>query len=758
MPGKDETFKGVIGRTIEESVPDWPEPASPRAGSPNVVFILLDDTGFGHFGCYGSDVDTPNFDRLAENGIRYSNFHTTALCSPTRASLLTGRNHHAVGMRGLANFNTGFPNCRGRISKQATTAAEILRDEGYSTIATGKWHLTQMEDTSPAGPFDQWPLARGFDKFYGFLQGETHQFCPELFCGNEPVDPPKTPEEGYHLTEDIVDRSIGYIRDQHSSVPEKPFFLYMCFGATHAPHHAPKAYIDKYKGRFDEGWDKMREKVLAKQKAMGVVPEDADLAPPNAGVQAWDSLSDDEKRLFLRHQEAFAGMLDHTDHHVGRLVDFLQDIDQLDNTLIFLLSDNGAEGGGGPIGVMDTMRGFNRMPESFEESLARIDEIGTATANNNYPSGWAQAGNTPLKRYKKFTHGGGVRDPLIVHWPAGLTDKGAVRLQFHHVSDLVPTVLELLDIEAPPVFQGIPQVPIQGTSLAYTFASEHADAPSRKDTQYFEMAGNRGIWHKGWKAVAYHEPYSNFDDDDWELYNLDMDFSECHNLAKSHPQKLREMVQRWWVEAGKYDVLPLDDRMTELFRAVPRTFSPSNRRQYVYYPPVSHLTSEASPVLGNRSWVLSVDVDPIDENTEGIMIASGGTTSGFVFYIRDQQVIFDYNLFSTHYRAESEKGAAVGKSKLGVRFERLDNACRATLLFDDEPDAVVEIPKILRVITALGTDIGRGGQSPVAGDYMGRFPFSGRIHRLKFDVPKFVSKQAEQEYLEAQADLENGRE
>ena len=758
MAEKEAHFKGIIGRTVQDSTPDWLSPQAPREGSPNVVFILLDDTGFGHFGCYGSDIETPNFDRLAENGVRYSNFHTTALCSPTRSCLMTGRNHHSVGMRGLSNFNTGFPNCRGQITKRAATIAEILRGEGYNTIATGKWHLTPMEDTSPAGPFDQWPLARGFDKYYGFLQGETHQFCPELFCGNEPVDPPATPEEGYHLTEDIVDRSIHYIRDQHSVVPEKPFFLYMCFGATHAPHHAPKEYIDKYKGRFDEGWDVAREKALAKQKTLGIVPEDAELAPPNEGVRPWDSLSDDEKRLFLRHQEAFAGMLDHTDHHVGRLIDFLEDIGQLDNTLIFLMSDNGAEGGGGPIGVMDTMRGFNRMPESLEESLARIDEIGGPTANNNYPSGWAQAGNTPLKRYKKYTYGGGVRDPLIVHWPKGVEDKGAVRLQFHHVIDIVPTVLDLLGVQAPEAYQGIPQIPMQGTSMAYTFSSENADAPSRKDTQYFEMTGDRGIWHKGWKAVAFHRPGTNFDDDEWELYNLETDFSECHNLAGEHPEKLREMIERWWVEAGKYDVLPLDDRMVELFRAVPRTFSPSNRRRYVYYPPVSHLTSEASPVVGNRSWVLSVEVEDPDQDTQGVMVAFGGNTSGFVFYIKDQQVIFDYNLFSTHYRAVSDKGAAIGKSELGVRFERIDNAARATLLLDDQPDAVVEIPRVLRVVSALGTDIGRGGLSRVADDYTGTFPFTGKMRRLIFDVPKRISKKAEAEHLEALAKQELARE
>jgi len=758
MASINSGFSGKIGRTIKESEPHWPAPPLPKEGSPNVVFILLDDTGFSHFGCYGSNIDTPNFDRLAADGMRYSNFHTTALCSPTRACLLTGRNHHAVGMRALANFNTGFPNCTGQITKRAATIAEILRDKGYSTLATGKWHLTPMEDTSPAGPFDQWPLARGFEQFYGFLQGETNQFCPELFCGNESIDPPATPEEGYHITEDIIDQSIKYIRNQHSAVPEKPFFLHMCFGATHAPHHAPTEFLEKYKGRFDQGWDKIREEYLEKQKAMGVVPADTELAPPNEGVQAWDSLNDDEKRLFLKYQEAFAAMLDHTNHHVGRFMDFLEEIGQLDNTLIFLMSDNGAAGAGGPFGVMDTMTTFNVFEENFEDSLARIDEIGTPTANNNYPSGWAQAGNTPLKRYKRFTHGGGVRDPLIIHWPDGLEDKGATRLQFHHVSDIVPTVLELLDIKAPDVYQGVPQIPIQGTSLAYTFLAENADVPSRKEIQYFEMTGHRGLWHKGWKAVAHHPMYSDFEDDQWELYNLEEDFSECHDLAETRPAKLKEMVERWWVEAGKYDVLPLDDRMMELFRAVPRPFTPSNRREYVYYPPISHLTSETSPVLGNRSWTLTVEIDEVDQDTQGVMVAMGGNTSGFVFYIKDQHLIFDYNFLSSHSRVISQKGAGIGKAKLGVRFERIDNGAKATLLLNDQPEAVVEIPRILRVISSAGMDVGRDSLSPVCNDYQGPFPFTGKIQRFIFNVPKRESKQAEQQRIEALAKMELERE
>jgi arylsulfatase A-like enzyme len=757
MSSSDINFGGVIGRTLSDSVPEWTDPPAPSEGSPNIVFILLDDTGFAHFGCYGSNIDTPNFDRLANGGIRYSNFHTTALCSPTRACLLTGRNHHSVGMRGLSNWNTGFPNCRGRITSSAATIAEILRTTGYSAFATGKWHLTPMDETSVAGPFDNWPLQRGFDRYYGFLQGETHQFYPELFCDNHPVDPPQKPDEGYHLTEDIVDMSIRFVGDQKSAVPEKPFFLYMCFGATHAPHHAPKEYIDKYKGRFDRGWDTIREEYFQRQKASGLVPENTDLAPPNEGVRPWDDLNDDEKRLFIRYQEAFAGMLDHTDHHVGRFIDFLDGIGELDNTLIFLLADNGASMEGGPIGVMDTMKGFNLIPEDFEDSLTRIDEIGGPRSENNYPMGWAQAGNTPLKRYKRFTHGGGVRDPLIIHWPKGIKEQDGIRRQFHHVIDIVPTVLDVLGIDAPEVYHDIPQKPIEGMSMKYTFESEHAAEPSHKHIQYFEMAGNRGIYYDGWKAVAYHEPDTDFEEDKWELYNLEEDFSECHNLAQSHPEKLKAMIERWWTEAGKYDVLPLDDRLTQLFTTARRQHTPSARRRYIYYPPVSHMTTETSPVIGNRSWNLMVDVDRPDDKTEGVLIARGTNVSGLSFYIKNNRLIFDYNLFSTHYRAISEVGLPVGRSTLGVRFERIDQEGRATVLINGEDSGTVSFPRVLRIISAAGMDIGRDALSPVTDDYDGEFAFTGKIIKVVFDVPRRIPKESEQEYREAESQTEMGR-
>ncbi|MBW1710722.1 MAG: arylsulfatase [Deltaproteobacteria bacterium] len=750
-------FGGIIGRTIKDSKPGLSERPRPREGAPNVVIILFDDTGFSHFGCYGSSIETPNIDRLAANGLRYTNFHTTALCSPTRASLLTGRNHHSVGMRGLSNFNTGFPNCTGSITHRAATLAEILGANGYATFATGKWHLTPMDETSGAGPFDQWPLSRGFNRYYGFMQGETNQFYPELFYDNHPVDQPKSPEEGYHLTEDIIDKSIEFVRDQKSLVPEKPFFLYTCFGATHAPHQAPREFIEKYRGRFDEGWDKIREKWFARQKEMGVIPPNTDLAPRNPGVKPWDDLTDGEKKLAISLQEAFAGFLDHTDHHIGRLVDFLEEIGELDNTIIVLMSDNGASQEGGPIGVLDTFKAFNNIPEDLDESLERLDEIGGPNTNTNYPWGWAQAGNTPLKRYKQNTHGGGIRDPLIIHWPKSIADQGGFRQQYHHVTDIAPTILEVVGVEAPKEFKGVPQMPIHGTSLAYTFPAENYKEPTRKHVQYFEMFGHRGIWCDGWKAVAWHRQGTDFDDDEWELYHVDEDFSECHDLAKEKPEKLREMMDLWWAEAGKYGVLPLDDRTWQLFGGTPRPYTPRSRRRYVIYPPVSHINSDASPGIGNRSFTMTAEIERADDSANGVLAVYGAATSGLSFYIKDGRLAFDYNLFRHHYRAVSADPVPVGASAVAVRFERIGQRAKATLLINGAESGTVDIPQVMRMISAQGMDFGRDAGSPVSDDYEGPFPFTGVIKRIVIDVPKRVNPAQKRESQKAEAKAEMSR-
>ena len=741
-----EQFKGKIGRTVKESTPWWPDPKRSEDGSPNVVVILLDDTGFGHFGCYGSSIETPNFDRLAGGGLRYNNFHTTALCSPTRASLLTGRNHHTVGMRALANFDTGYPNMRGCISPHAATIAEILREEGYATFAAGKWHLTPMEEASTAGPFDNWPLQRGFDRFYGFLQGETDQFHPELTYDNHPVDPPCGPDQGYHVSEDIVDRSMGFIRDARSIRPDRPFFLYLAFGATHSPHQAPGEFIEKYRGRFDAGWDVVREQWYRRQIELGVIPENTELAPRNPGVRPWDELSQNEKKFALRLQEAFAGMLDHTDYQVGRLITFLEEMEQLDNTLVVLLSDNGASQEGGPTGVMDEFKYFNGVPEDVDAIQDRLDEIGGPHSHSNIPWGWAQAGNSPLKWYKRNTHGGGVRDPLIMHWPARIRDQGGVRGQFHHVSDIVPTILEMLDIDPPETCRGYDQMPMTGTSMAYTL--DTAEESTRKQVQYFEMFGHRGIWADGWKAVTYHQPNTPFDDDEWELYNLNEDFSESRNLAAENPAKLREMIDLWWVEAGRQGVLPLDDRLF-LFKSMRRPGTPHARRHYTYYPPISHVPADVAPTLGSRTWTMSVEVDRPDASTQGVIAAQGTQNGGYSWYIKDNKMTFDYNIFAEHHIVCSDTEVPTGRIPLEVRFVRDGDTGTLTLVIDGQECGTIQVPYVMRMISSTGLDIGQDTLSPVTDDYKAPFAFTGRI--LKFDVVlhRYRNPQEKQEDEEA---------
>ena len=728
-------FEGRIGRTVYELKPHWPEGKQPRKGAPNIIVALFDDLGFAHLGCYGSSIETPNIDRLAAGGLRYTNFHTTALCSPTRAALLTGRNHHSVGMRGLSNWNTGYPNCTGSITKSAATIAEMLGPQGYSTFAVGKWHLTPMDQVSPAGPFDQWPLARGFDRYYGFMGGETDQFHPDLYCDNHPIKPPKSPEQGYHLTEDLIDQAQALIRSQKSAVPEKPFFLYLCFGATHAPHQAPKRYLDKYKGKFDAGWDVVRQQWFERQKALGIIPADTNLAPRNPGVKAWETLSADQKTLANRLQEAFAGFLEHTDDQIGRLLGFLDEIGERDNTLVLLMSDNGASQEGGPQGMVDYTRYFNGFVEPLEESMARIGEIGGVSGHNNFPWGWAQVGNTPSKRYKQNTHGGGIRDPLIAHWPAGISDKGGIRTQFHHVTDIAPTILDVVGLTVPETVKGHAQMPVHGTSLAYSFSAAAKSEPTRKPVQYFEMLGHRGIWADGWKAVAFHDAEKPFDDDKWELYHLAQDFSESHDLAAEKPEKLREMIDLWWAEAGRNGVLPLDDRRVELWAPSPAAFNPRNRDRYVYRPPIDFIPGESAPDLGNRSFTVTVDFERTNAATEGCLLSFGDVKSGFALYVLKDKLAFDYNLFGTHYRVVSDIALPVGRAQAVASLNRQGAGGVVMLAVDGKPCGSVEIPQLLRRLWRGGLNIGRNDGTPVANDYTSPFVFSGKLHLVTVDVP-----------------------
>lgn len=729
--GAGEQFQGVIGRTVAESTPWWPPHKQPPAGSPNIVIVLLDDTGFAHFGCYGSTIETPNIDRLAANGLRYTNFHTTALCSPTRACLLTGRNHHSVGMRGVSNFDTGFPHMRGSISPHAATIAEMLREHGYATFAVGKWHLAPMHECSMAGPFDNWPLQRGFDRFYGFMQGETDQFHPELTIDNHHVDPPTGPEDGYHLSEDLVIQSMRMVRDLHSVRPDRPFFLYVAFGATHAPHQAPQAYLDKYRGRFDEGWDVARDRWFARQKEMGIVPPDTELAPRNPGVDEWNALDPTRQAFARRLQEAFAAFLDHTDAQIGRLADFLAELDLLDDTIFIVTSDNGASQEGLATGVMNEFSFFNLVAEDIDHIVEhRLDDIGGPHSHSNYPWGWAQAGNTPLKWYKQNTFGGGIRDPLVIHWPARIKDGGALRHQFHHVTDLVPTFLDVLEIKAPANYRGLDQMPVHGTSLAYTFDS--SDVRSRKPVQYFEQFGHRGIWKDGWKAVTHHTKGEPFDDGEWELYHLDEDFSECRNLASEHPDVLRDLIDTWWTEAGRYGVLPLDDRSWELFGGTPRPGTPHAVDTYVYFPPVSHLPSDAAPRLGGRSWTITADLERPDGRGNGVIFAQGMHELGHTFYVEDGVLTYEYNYFGSRTLLRSPEELPTGAVTVSIEFERTGPSGDLHLSVNGDLVDKQPLEKFVRMMGSTGVDVGRDALSAVSERYRGPFAYEGTISKIVF--------------------------
>ena len=747
-------FEGKIGRTFAESEAWFEEPPHPGEGSPNVVIVLLDDTGFAQFGCYGSTIDTPNVDALAASGLQFTNFHVTPLCSPTRASLLTGRSQHAVGMRSVSNFRTGFPHQLGHISHHAATVAEVLQAEGYATFCTGKWHLAPMEQCSAAGPFDHWPLRRGFDRFYGFLEGETDQFHPELVCDNHPIDPPAGPEEGYHLSEDLVDQLLKMISDSKGVRPDRPFFAYMPFGATHAPHQAPPEYLAKYQGAFDEGWDVMRQRWYDRQVELGVIPPGTQLAPRNPGVDAWDTLPENQRRLASRLQEAFAAFLDHTDDQIGRLVDGLRKMGELDNTIFVVLADNGASQEGGPFGVMHEMKFFNLILETPDEAIERIDDIGGPHSHTNYPWGWAQCGNSPFKWYKQNTHEGGVHVPMVVHWPAGLAadQVGTKRHQFVNVSDIVPTIYELLGVRAPETFRGLEQLPVTGQSFASVLADP--DAPATNTLQYFEMAGSRALVSGTWKAVCKHTPGADFDTEQWELYDLSVDASECNDLAAEQPERLAELIELWWQEADRHGVLPLDDRGIELFGARFRDRSPHpTDRRYVYRPPMSPIPGQASAAVGGRSFDLTARITrATGEN--GVLWSTGTENSGISVFLQDDRLVVDYNAFDDHTIVESGIEVPTGDSTLTARFRRGDGRLGTIAIAIDGADVGVGDTELyMRMISSVGASIGYDHGSAVSGRYSAPFPFEGTLHEV---VIQLLSPQ-DLEALAAEAAAELSR-
>ncbi|WIM94241.1 sulfatase-like hydrolase/transferase [Actinoplanes oblitus] len=758
QPGS--AFTGVIGRTTDESSPAWPRPRRARPGAPNVVVVVLDDTGFGHLGCYGSPIETPHLDALASNGLRYSNMHTTALCSPSRSCIVTGRNHHANGMAAITELATGYPGYDGLIPFENGMLSEILGQQGYNTYLVGKWHLMPSEQESAAGPFDRWPLGRGFDRFYGFLGGDTSQWYPDLVRDNQQIAPPATPEQGYHLTADLADQAISYIAGAKQVAPDKPFYLHFCPGATHAPHHVAREWADRYRGRFDEGWDAYREQVFARQKELGVVPADAELSRHDPDVPDWSSLPADARRLAIRSMEVFAGFLSHTDHHIGRLIDFLRRIGELDNTLIMVVSDNGASAEGGPGGTTNETQFFNNAPEPVEDSVARIDELGSPSTFNHYPWGWAWAGNTPFRRWKRETYRGGSCDPFLVHWPRGIRARGEIRYQYAHIVDMVPTVLDALGVEPPPTIRGVSQAPIHGVSFAHTF--DDGSAATRHHTQYFEMFGHRAIDHDGWRAVCpwpgpsfaeagrpfgapiTAEALSRLDAGSWELYHVAEDFAENHNVADRHRDRLIALIGLWYVQAGQFGVLPIDGSAVERLMTE-RPQLTRDRTSYTFWPGTESLPYAVAPRVLNRPHHISADVDIPAGGAEGVLLSQGANTGGYSFYLKDGRLHYDHNYVGRAvHSVSSPDRVPEGRHTLRFEFEPTDKPDiargigtpgRAQLYIDGELIAQSDLPVTTPIMFSPGgMACGANPGSPVTPAYRSPFRFTGTLHSVTVDV------------------------
>jgi arylsulfatase A-like enzyme len=756
-----QAFPGVIGRTFDVSKPAWPEPNRARPGAPNVLFIILDDTGFGQLGCYGSPISTPNIDALAADGLRFNNMHTTALCSPSRSCFMTGRNHHSNAMSCITEGATGYPGGNGYMPFENGMISEILLQNGYNTYAVGKWHLTPSEAQSGAGPYDRWPLGRGFERFYGFLGGETNQWYPDLIHDNHQVEPPATPEEGYHLTPDLVEKAKAMIADGKQAAPNKPFFLYFCPGAAHAPHHVPKAWADKYKGKFDAGWDAYREQVFARQKALGILPKDTTLSRHDPDVPDWGKLSDDERRLFARFMEVFAGFLEHADHYIGELIAFLKDLGEYDNTLIMLVSDNGASAEGGPVGSVNETKFFNNVPDDVRQNLAEIDQLGGPTSYNHYPWGWTHAGNTPFRRWKRETYRGGTADPFIIAWPKGIKAKGQIRPQYCHAIDMVPTALDAVGVEPPTQIRGVTQSPIQGFSLKSAFGD--ANAAALHITQYFEMFGHRSLYHDGWRAVCpwpgtsfvesglpfgapiTYDKLIELDAKGWELYDLRKDFAETNNLAATERDRLIAMIGMWYVEAGKYNVLPIDSRGTARL-ADPRPHISEGREHYVYYPSTQVVPTFAAPRLMNVPHSVSVHVSVPKAGAEGVLLSMGGSDAGFTFYMKNGRLTYGYNYVAAqHFKVQSDTPVPEGDHVLSFEFDPTGKPDIAhgkgvpasiKLFVDGKAVGAGALPVTVPLLMGLasGVSLGRNSGSPVMPEYESPFAFTGVIRKALIDV------------------------
>jgi arylsulfatase A-like enzyme len=754
LPIPDRPYEGLITYDAKDPDTTFPpiEPLRPPAGAPNVLIILLDDVGFGASSAFGGPCQAPNAERLAANGLKYNRFHTTALCSPTRQAMLTGRNHHSVGMGGITEIATSAPGYSSVRPNTAAPLAETLKLNGYSTAQFGKCHEVPVWETSPMGPFDAWPSpGGGFEHFYGFIGGETNQYAPAIYDGTTPVEPDRTPEEGYHFTEDMTDRAIDWVRQQKALMPDKPFFAYFAPGATHAPHHVPQEWSAKYKGMFDQGWDALRERTLARQKELGVVPDDAELTARPEEIPAWEEMPDELKPVLARQMEVYAGFLEHTDHHIGRLIAALDELDVLDDTLVYyIVGDNGASAEGTVNGTFNELLPLNGASalETPEFMASRVDEFGTPSAYNHYAVGWAHAMDTPYQWTKQVaSHWGGTRNGTIVHWPNGFRARGEVRSQFSHVIDIAATVLDAAGIPEPVSVHGVQQMPLQGKSLLPTL--DDPAAPEHRETQYFEMFVNRGIYHKGWTAVTRHstpwemgKPLPAYDDDVWELYGPD-DWSQAHDLSKENPGKLHELQRLFLIEATRYGVLPLDDRRIERFNP-DMAGRPTLIRgtSQLLFSRMGRLSENSVLVIKNKSHALTAQIVVPEGGANGVMISQGGAFGGWALYAKDGRPVYCYNLFGLQrFKIEGHTPIPEGEHQVRMEFAYdgggLAKGGNVALYVDGDKVGEGRVEATVPMLFSADetTDVGSDSATPVSDDYGPKdSEFTGRVRWVQIDI------------------------
>ena len=738
-----EGFGGVIAKKYSDSQEWWAPESVPEEGSPNVIIFLLDDVGFAQVGSFGGLINTPNIDALAANGLRFNNFHTTALCSPSRASLMAGRFPHSIGLGSHALTAMGFPGYNAVMPESAKSVANYLAEEGYINYALGKWDHTPLYEVSQVGPFDRWPSGEGFQHAYTFMAADVHQFVPVMWNDHTP-EPYRKSE---HLDKDLADRAIEWITGHKSIKPDLPFMMLWASGSMHSPHHAPDSHIDKYAGKFDTGWDVAREQILQRQKELGIVPQNTQLTERIDVIPAWDSLPDEEKKLYARQMEVFAAQMEWVDLQIGRVVEQLDRIGELENTLIFVTADNGASGEGGLAGTFNETYVLNGLQTPLEASLRHLDNWGDETTYPHYHAGWAMAGNTPFRYFKQSEHRGGQQDHLVVHWPDGIEAKGEIRSQYHHISDIAPTIMEAAGIEVPDVYHGVEQQPMDGISMMY--ALNDADAPNRKERQYYEMFGNRAIWSEGWKAVSLHAnrmPWDvnvvlPFENDEWELYNVEEDFSEYNNLAEEHPEKLEEMIAMFDEEAWKYNVYPLyDDMIKRLAAQQDRLFG--DRTEFIYFAPGAiRIAEKSSAPVKNRAHTIETTLE-LDGDEEGVIVAVGGMTGGYTMFIKDHRLYYDYNyLDGVHYVLKS---SPLPRGTVDLKFNFIktrDFGGVGELYVDGEKVDSVDMPVMHMSTYSLAEtfDVGRDTGTQVSRLYTGTFPFDGELDRVEFNVSDEVS-------------------